>query len=50
MGDYYWYGCQGVRDPIKSAQYYGDAALKEEPQVTLCCQLHRQHSSPTGAV
>ncbi|XP_053372866.1 protein sel-1 homolog 3-like [Mercenaria mercenaria] len=32
MGDYYWYGCEGVRDSKLAASYYAEAAKKHDPQ------------------
>ncbi|XP_060064051.1 protein sel-1 homolog 3-like [Ylistrum balloti] len=31
MGDYYWYGCEGYRDPGKAADLYSLAAQKNDP-------------------
>ncbi|OWF53033.1 protein sel-1 homolog 3-like [Mizuhopecten yessoensis] len=31
MGDYYWYGCGGKRDPRKAADMYTQAAQKKDP-------------------
>lgn len=35
MGDYYWYGCEGQQDSDIAANYYAQAALKDDPQVSL---------------
>lgn len=31
MGDYFWYGCRGVRNMSLAAQYYKSAAVKTDP-------------------
>ena len=33
MGDYYWFGCKGVRDPVKAANNYMNAASRGDPHV-----------------
>ena len=35
MGDHYWYGCRGKRDLDKAADFYGLAAQKGDPHVSL---------------
>ena len=48
MGDYYWYGCEGTRDPVMAASYYTNAAERGDPHVcirsmpyylALCCHI-----------
>ncbi len=33
MGDFHWYGYQGVSNTDKAVDYYGKAALQKDPQV-----------------
>ncbi len=33
MGDYYWYGCEGHREPWKAAHMYANAAYVKDPHV-----------------
>lgn len=39
MGDFYWYGCGGSRDTNQAAEYYVEAAKKNDPQVKLVKEI-----------